>query len=347
MLTLVFNFETNIVLIAKGDIYKLRKYQTEFGLNAYTQFKTIIPAAQLEDIEKSTNYNYHIYGILLGPKYFIKPDSICQCGENITLVIFANAEDDYVEYQLKFTIAPDFDHNQVKISSKYPHSILKLDFEDEDWAKKTFGKKDIEIQVSELFNLYALNLVSRVKYRVLYIGQAYGKRGERCAVERLSQHSTFQKILIDCQRNYPECEIYIMLLDMAYKLGVGIAKPSIVTEKTSEDDVRHITEVFSDLPKEQQMVNITEAALINYFKPIYNSNFVENFPCPNHKSYRQYYDLDYNEITVELDMEFDNFPFVELYTDEARIPSAWKFIHYQLENGDRESMYSMFKNRDS
>jgi|GEM_PF-3100290 len=37
--------------------------------------------------------------------------------------------------------------------------------------------------------------------------------------------------------------------------------------------------------EEQQIINITEAALINYFKPPYNVNFVENFPNVRHKGY--------------------------------------------------------------
>ncbi len=32
--------------------------------------------------------------------------------------------------------------------------------------------------------------------------------------------------------------------------------------------------------------------MINYFKPEYNINFVENFPDENHRGYRQYFDLD-------------------------------------------------------
>ncbi len=321
----------------------MRKYQTEFGLDVYTQWKTIIPAAQLEIVEKGPEHNYHIYGILLGPKYFIKPDSIIQYEDHISIVLFENAENSYAEYPLDFCIDPDINHNKLKISSTYPHSMLKLIFEDEAWALKKFDSTEIQIEASELFNYFAKALVSRVRYKVLYIGQAYGTRGERSAIERLSQHGTFQKILIDCQRNYPEYEIYVMLLDMKYRLNMGIEKPSILTQKSKHDDENHISKVLSDLPEEQQVINISEAALINYFKPSYNSNFVENFPCPKHKSYRQYYDLDYNEIIVEIDMEFDTYPFVELYTDTAQIASVWDFIHYKLENGDRESMYSMFK----
>ena len=321
----------------------MRKYQTEFSLDVYPQFKTLIPAAQLEYFEEESGRKFHIYGILLGPRFFVKPESIKQYENYISIVLFTNAEGECAEYQINFSIEKDLDHTKLKIDSTYPHSILKVEFDDESWAKDKFGSNEIKIDVSELFNVYANSLVDRINYKVLYIGQAYGKNGERSAIERLSQHGTFQKILIDCRRNYSEYEIYLLLLDMNYGVHMGITKPSVFTEKEKNDDESHTREVLSDLPKEQQVINITEAAIINYFKPEYNSDFVENFPCPQHRSYKQYYDLDYNEIVVELDMEFDRFPFVELYTDTARIKSCRDFIHYKLENEERESMYSLFK----
>ena len=45
-----------------------------------------------------------------------------------------------------------------------------------------------------------------------------------------------------------------------------------------------------------------------------------------------------------MDMEFDNFPYIELYTDTASIKTVWDFVHYKLENDEnRESMYAMFR----
>lgn len=321
----------------------MRKYQTEFGINAYPNYKKIVSPTYLEYLESHDSHKYHIYGILLAPKFFIKPGSIVLYEDHFSITLFTNINKEYKEYPIDIRIDPSINHNDVEITSTYPHSILCLRFKNRDWGISHFGSNYIDLNATELFNLYGTRHVERMRYKVLYIGQAYGQRGERSAIERLSSHSTFQKILIDCQSHFPEYEIQILLLEMNYKLDIGIEKPSLQTTESDTEDREHIKKVLSDLPREQQLVNITEAALINYFKPVYNKNFVENFPCPNHKSYRQYYDLDYNEITIELDMEFDNFPYVELYTDDANIPSVWRFIHYQLENSDRESMYAMFK----
>lgn len=84
--------------------------------------------------------------------------------------------------------------------------------------------------------------------------------------------------------------------------------------------------------------------MINYFKPEYNINFVENFPDENHKGYRQYFDLDYNSLTVEVDLDFDNTPSIQLYTDTNRIANSFDFIRYSLFNdNNRKSMYDIFE----
>ena len=113
---------------------------------------------------------------------------------------------------------------------------------------------------------------------------------------------------------------------------------------TEEESDKHMHDVLSNLPQLDQVINITEAALINYFKPEYNINFVENFPNENHKGYKQYFDLDYNALCVEIDLEFDGLNWVQLYSDTNKITTSFDFIQYQLYNdNNRLSMYDIFK----
>ena len=84
----------------------------------------------------------------------------------------------------------------------------------------------------------------------------------------------------------------------------------------------------------------------SYFKPEYNINFVENFPDENHKGYRQYFDLDYNALCVEIDLEFDGLNWVQLYSDTNRVNTSFDFIEYKLYNdNNRLSMYDIFKKK--
>lgn len=322
----------------------MRLYQTEFGLTTFFNYKTIIPASHLELLEDEDNRDYHIYGILLAPKFFYKPDSVICFSDHFEITIFSNSFEQYSEYTIPVCFAKDLNHNKLTFDGIYPYSALKVNIDDEDWLSNNDFDKTFEIQISELFDHCSNALVDRLKYKVLYIGQAYGKRGERSAIDRLSSHDTFQKILIDSQRNYPECELKLLLLEINYRVGMGIANSSIPTIKDNAADNEHIKNVTTNLPEYRQVINITEAALINYFKPEYNSTFIENFPSNKHKTYHQYYELDYNELIVEVDMEFDNFPFIELYSDTASINSVWDFIHYKINNDiNRVSMYDMFQ----
>jgi hypothetical protein len=93
----------------------------------------------------------------------------------------------------------------------------------------------------------------------------------------------------------------------------------------------------------EQVINISEAAIINFFKPLYNEKFIDNFPLDSHQSYKQYYDLDYNALTVEIDMEFEDSPQIALVSSQNKISCVWDFVQYNLFNDpDRKSMYDIF-----
>ena len=135
-----------------------------------------------------------------------------------------------------------------------------------------------------------------------------------------------------------------MLMEFTHQLNMTLDGISGRYTKSEADNHKHMKEVLSNLPEEQQIINITEAALINYFKPEYNVNFVENFPDENHKGYKQYFDLDYNSLVVEVDLEFDDSSLIQLYSSENRINSSYDYIQYNLYNdNNRLNMYDIFR----
>ena len=97
----------------------MRKYTTEFALNVYTSFKTVIPAAHLELIEKVDRHKYHIYGILLAPKVFIKQNSIVKHSDHFSVVLFTYVDEECTEYTINVQIAKDLDHQKISIKSTY------------------------------------------------------------------------------------------------------------------------------------------------------------------------------------------------------------------------------------
>ncbi|AIY72847.1 TPA: hypothetical protein ACLQU7_005697 [Bacillus tropicus] len=92
-------------------------------------------------------------------------------------------------------------------------------------------------------------------------------------------------------------EIAISLWEFTPRLITSIdgRNDFLVTDK---EDKQHYNKVLSAPPLtiDKQIINVTEAALIKYFKPKYNNKFKNNFPDIAHKGYRFYYNYDYNSI---------------------------------------------------
>ncbi len=251
------------------------------------------------------------------------------------------------------------DYSEAEIISQYPYNSINIKF-NKEYLKKFYSEqaqnkipiskaqimqlKNFKIDSQALFEMNYKYIDSDYEMEVLYVGQAYGGDGKRTAIDRLKSHEKLQKILIDCNVTYPHKCIYVLLLEMSSQILSnfnGVSSEFICSE---EESVEHLNSIMSNLPKENQIINITEAAIINYFKPKYNVNFIDNFPSIKHKGYRQYYDLDYNCITVELDMEFVGLPYLQLYSKEKRINNPFEFIRYDLFNDpNRSNMYDIFK----
>lgn len=327
-----------------------RKYLFEAGLNVFTSYKTIIPVEHLEELSKYDNHRYHIYGILSYNKFFFRKEKTEITSKGIKVCLFTIIDNKEVEYELPiWEIAEGLDYSKVDIMLNFPYTFFTVTINDKEFLKlhPEFVNLEVTICAQDLFNLYANVLIRKQAFEVLYIGQAYGKEGKRTAFDRLASHSTLQKILTDYQSKHPDRHLYILLLEFTPNLSMSFDGLSKKYTKSEAESDQHMRDVICNLPKNQQIINITEAALINYFKPEYNVNFVENFPDEHHKGYKQYFDLDYNALVVELDLEFDNAPLIQFYTQTNRINSSFDFIHYNLYNdNNRLSIYEIFKNKD-
>ena len=318
-----------------------RKYLAEFGLNVFTSYKTIIPVEHLDQIDDG--HKYHIYFIMSCPKIVIEKDSLFtnENGISLTLKEMKNEEENLLNVS-SIKIHPGLDHREIELSTKFPYNFLRIIIKHEDFLIKYKYTSIINIAAQALLNYCRDN--EPWEFEVLYIGQSYGESGERTAQQRLASHSTLQKILTDCYSKYPDRQLYVLLLEMTPMLNMTFDGRTKKFSATKTEDDSHFNEVITNLPEYQQVINITEAALINYFKPIYNTCFVENFPNINHKGYQQYFALDYNGLSIELDLEFDGpFPHIVLRSEANSINSSWDFIRYNLFNDpNRKSMYEIF-----
>ncbi|WP_455920662.1 hypothetical protein [Priestia megaterium] len=106
----------------------------------------------------------------------------------------------------------------------------------------------------------------------MYIGQAFRENRERLPAEELMSDPMLQKVEADLLRDYPEKDLALLLLEF---------KSQLLEEIDSEDeDLAQLQELTKNPPLElnNQILDATEAALINYFKPEYNKKLHNDFP---------------------------------------------------------------------
>ncbi|MDR7246919.1 hypothetical protein [Priestia megaterium] len=131
------------------------------------------------------------------------------------------------------------------------------------------GKGPIELN---LLHVYREDSKYYLDTEIVYIGQAFGENGELLPAEELMSDPMLQKVEADLLREYPEKDLALLLLEF---------KSQLLEEIDSEDeDLIQLDEITKNPPLElnNQIIGVTEAALINYFKPEYNEKFNNDFP---------------------------------------------------------------------
>jgi hypothetical protein len=171
---------------------------------------------------------------------------------------------------------------------------------------------------------------------VLYVGQSYGTAGERQAADRLQSHSTLQKILGEASRLHPDREIWLALIE--FKDTLLASFDGRLGPEAEELDEGRIERVLTNEVSDAQKINFTEAALIRYFEPKYNSTFRNSFPSPAHASYTDCYEIDLNLVAVGLNTMPLGF---RLYSD-ARPREWFHMITFPLhDSAERRSMLDL------
>lgn len=173
---------------------------------------------------------------------------------------------------------------------------------------------------------------------VLYVGQAFGKDGHRLASHRLNSHDTLQKIYADAMDKNPSKEVWLILWQFhpyyISMLGAATYDSLFGFDKSFEI---HENTINYALPMDQQ-ITVTEAALIKYFSPFYNTEYKTTFPDSSHSSYEVCYQLDLNSVAFELDT---NSIVTRLYSDTIQ-PSIYHVHNFFLHsNSDRKDMFKI------
>ncbi|XOV69329.1 MAG: hypothetical protein ACFHU9_09100 [Fluviicola sp.] len=253
----------------------------------------------------------NIYFVLARPRVTVDPNSVKIHDKVINLSFIAHNPEDKQQIDLSFEFRKA--KSKLEFKSSYPHNVFQI-FDGQNFI---FGGRPGTIIDSSI----ALNNsdVEYLDYDVLYIGQSYGANGERMAIDRLKSHETVQRIFADASANNPDFDIWFMLANFE-QISVVMNLPDSLrgdrvplrSEDVSNPGIDGERALSID---EKQMLNFTEAALINYFKPAYNVMFKNNFPSKSHKSYQDCYNFDLKALFLELDTSENS---RKIYTDYAK-----------------------------
>ena len=272
------------------------------------------------DEEKLKDKKYHYYFIVSSPTKYV--DDVYAKNEELAFllndgneqfeVIMSHPNRDYIIENVTFKYKTPNDKGVVLVS-------YDIKFND--------GQTKRVIEGSFPASFVYLFYEKKQRYKIEYIGQSYASDGHRTAQERLSSHSTLNKILSDAM-DVRNKEIKLFLF------GVNIQSIDNTGIMGQESPIVMISDVGSSITASH--VNLLEAYLINAFKPTYNKVFKEgNVPSQNHNSYKRVIDEDYDDFSINfgiLNCQHD----YEFYTDQK----SMRIVNGTLSDG---SMKVSFK----
>ena len=295
--------------------FSKKQYDIEHALMLHANSFVVMPAAAIYETDRLKEFEEvskkcHIYFIGLTPRVFL--EDVEQAGQMILL---------------KFKVGDD----PVEVKSKLPDgsSLVK-----EGQLFRVLGKNGEEYEMDDLDMAQAIKLEHPVHFDVLYIGQAYGKTGERAALDRLEKHETLQKISLQVGAP-PGRQLTVLLLEVisANRMLTTFNPFAMDLSKGKERIRAGIDKFYGTTEKER--VALYEASLIRYFQPRYNKDFKDSFPSTDMKVLKDCYDKDFSSIIAEIN--FDNLPW-ELKSEQ--VPAAHSHTaKHSLHSAEERSMF--------
>jgi hypothetical protein len=282
-----------------------------FGLSMVQDYFYILKQQQFELLEKvleqtlgNRRPKFHIYMIVSRPRVSFDVNSLHASGQIIQGRYKVQEQDKFSYVPFRFVADKRLgDLKSATIECSYPFDEIVVRQGNQVVLKGLAGLLLLESGHSSIAN----------DLKVLYVGQAYGESGEREATTRLSNHSTLQKIYSETP---PDKEVWITLWRFN-RNSVMFLPPEDYDPNNTEMFERYFNHMLApkEFVSESHEINITEAALIRYFQPRYNSTFKYNFPSKGHLTYSQCYQLGLDYVGVELNTSNMN---MNLWSDVVR-----------------------------
>jgi hypothetical protein len=178
------------------------------------------------------------------------------------------------------------------------------------------------------------------RLKVLYVGQSYAG-GHSSAFDRLRKHDTLQKILATTAYESPATEVLVLTVEYMPPRIIssmnGMNKGLISDER---DQNRFTRALDADFNKKLQ-ISLTEAALIRYFQPKYNTVFKKKFPSRDMKVLQECYRYDFSKLIVE----FDTSELLLVTYSDSVPPSDHHFAEFALSDDETRMQFFAMRTR--
>ena len=272
-----------------------RKYSSEMTLLVSVADAYVLRAKDLPLVEQPRQPVCHLYVVSSRPRMSIDPASVELTDMVFSGVLRLQRGGDYDEYPI--TVTHPFGAG-VEWESSWPHEEFAI--------VNSIGESLSSGPVALLSEFRPIGWPSQAELMdVLYVGQAFGKAGERTAWDRLESHGTVQKILADRPQDR---EVWLSLMTIFSTQVITEMLPRTGQELMSdiEDDehLRLVTEkVATEGFADHEAVSLAEAGLIRYFQPKYNDRLKFNFPARKQVPLETARSLDLHGLIVELQSE--------------------------------------------
>lgn len=177
-------------------------------------------------------------------------------------------------------------------------------------------------------------------YRVEYVGQSYGKRGERTSAERIGDgHMQVQRVLSEVADHHPHAAVALIVMDAQ----VDTRESSFTVgpdnhEELAQHFVQFTTETEGPLIDESKLVTAAEAMLIRSFPGTRNKQY-KRFPVQDAPSLvGELLAAGISHLGVQLDVS-QSLALVQ-HPDPDREPSSLLRFAVNLKTGLQETLSS-------
>lgn len=236
------------------------------------------------------HYRCHLYIVTQRPRMSIEPSSVVITDDEIRGILRLQRGDSWNE--LPFSSHHRLGPGPLRWIADWPYEDFVI--------KNALGKVVSNGVVANLQSQITYWPTVAKKHNIVYIGQAFGKSGERTAWDRIKGHETIQRILAETA---PDKQVWLTLAAITDENLFAEIEPRLPAEKSAAEDDAHdaqlVKAVNSGSYREKEAVALAEAGLIRYFQPEYNDRMKYSFPSSKQVSLESVRKLDFHGLLVE------------------------------------------------